>query len=89
MTDYTTVRIQTKLLEGLQVKYPDFSFNEIMDEIASDRNRRSRKIYRDEDVLYAIEQFKGYRKEYPGISVEEIIEMIKEYRENKEKSGQV
>lgn len=86
MTDLVSVKIQTKLLEGLQVRYPNLSFNEIMTEISSDRNRRSRKIYRDEDILYSIEQLKGYRKEYPKLSVEEIIEIIKEYHENKEKN---
>lgn len=88
MTDLVSAKIQTKLLEGLRVKFPELSFNEIMTEISSARNRRSRKIYRDEDIIYAIEQLKGYRKDNPSKSVEEIIEMIKEYRENKEKSSQ-
>jgi hypothetical protein len=49
----------------------------------------SRKIYRDENVLYAVEQLKGYRKDNPSLSVEEIIEMIRKYRDSEGKNSKV
>lgn len=85
--ELTSVKIQSKLMEGLWVKYPKSSLNEIMTEISSNENRMSRKIYRDEDVLYAVEQLKVYRKDNPKLSVEEIFKMIKEYRLNEKKNS--
>lgn len=78
MTDLTSAKIQTKLMEELNIKFSKLSFNEMMKEIASDKNRISRKIYRDEDILFAVEQIEGFRKTYPKISVEEIVKMIEE-----------
>jgi len=77
MTDLISVKIQSNLIEGLQMKFPKFSINQIMEEIS-----KPRKIYTDIDILYAIEQLQGYRKEYPKISIEEICKMNKEYYQN-------
>lgn len=85
MTETTSARVRIDLSEGLDVEYPNMSFNDIMTEISSEKSRRSCKTYRDVDISYAIEQIEGYRQTYPNISIEEIIEMIREYHENIEK----
>lgn len=89
MSEQSTVRVQDKLSEGLQVEYPNMSFNEIMSEISSEKSRRSCKTYRDADIIFAIEQIEGFRKTYPKITIEEIVEMIREYHENKNKNTTV
>jgi hypothetical protein len=86
MTELTSVKIKENLIDGLCLKFPNMSLNEIFTELASDRNRRSRKIYRDEDILYAIEQLQGYRKNNPLLSLDEIFRMIQEYHENNKKN---
>ncbi len=82
MKEQKSVNMHRNVLEGLRMKFPkDFSFNDIVEEISSPTNIRSRKLYRDEDILFAIEQIEGFRKEIPGISIQEIIEMIKKQHE--------
>jgi len=77
MSELKSISIQTKLLEGLELEYPNMTLNEMMREISTERNRRSHKAYRDTDVLYAIEQINEYRKDNPKILIEEILEIIK------------
>ncbi len=70
------------------MKFPDKSANEIFTELSLDKNRRSRKTYRPEDVGYAVSQIEGFRKEYPNISIENILKMIQEVHEYREKNEQ-
>lgn len=86
MSEMKSIRIDKNLQEALEDEYPTLSFNETMAEIASIKNRRSRRTYRNEDVVYAIEQLQGYRKNNPKLSVEEIVDIVKEFLASKKES---
>jgi len=74
MNEQTSVKIANMHLERLRLEYPDMSFNNIMECIASEENNMKRYVTNDIQNKDISVFFCTMKKKFPGISHKEIID---------------
>jgi hypothetical protein len=73
----TSVKIKKYILERLREQYPEMSFNEIMEVIATEESFKARQIYPPQLVGEVAIFISDMKERFPNISIREIIEKCK------------
>lgn len=77
MTEVTSIKINSDLLEGLKIKFTDMSFNEMMATLAKKENYLGRQMCRTTDIIPLAQMIQAFVKENPHITNEEIYLLLK------------
>jgi hypothetical protein len=75
--EMTSIKINSDLLDGINLRSGDLSFNKEMEKLSKKENYIGRQMYRIDDILGAANMIKDIFAENPNITNEEIEAILK------------